>query len=207
MSSSLTTLPQQEYSGIVTLRGKKTVLRPIEEADLPLLVRWLNDQEIVQYLMRYLPVSMEEEKEWFKQLSADKSTDIVFAIVPLAGTYAGQLIGTMGIHRISWRDGIAFTGATIGVSEYQGKGYGADAKMNLLNYAFNTLNLRKICSMVLAFNERSLRYSARCGYKIEGRRVNQVYRNGAYHDEVLLGVFKEDWLPIWERYQNTGNVK
>jgi len=84
---------------------------------------------------------------------------------------------------------------------YWGKGYGTDAKMTLLNHAFNVLNLRKIRSEVVDYNERSLSYSLRCGYQIEGRKKAEVFRHGEYRDIVQLAVFREEWLVLWERYQ------
>jgi RimJ/RimL family protein N-acetyltransferase len=60
---------------------------------------------------------------------------------------------------------------------------------------------------VYAFNKRSLRYNLKCGYKVEGVRKKQIFRNGKYHDEILIAVFKEDWLPIWERYQNSIKIR
>ena len=102
---------------------------------------------------------------------------------------------------------IATTGALIGDKDYWGKGFGTDAKMILLDYAFNTLGLRKILSAVIDYNKRSLRYSLHCGYKIEGVRKKQIFRNGRFRDEFMLAVFKKDWLPIWRRYKRTGSVK
>jgi RimJ/RimL family protein N-acetyltransferase len=106
----------------------------------------------------------------------------------------------MGIHRINWIHRYATTGAFIGEKEYWGKGYGTDAKMHLLEYAFHTLNLHKMCSSVYAFNERSVKYSLRCGYKIEGTRKQHVFRNGQYWDLIELGLLYEDWKPIWEQF-------
>jgi RimJ/RimL family protein N-acetyltransferase len=113
---------------------------------------------------------------------------------------SGKPIGTMGIHSINWKDRTATTGALIGEKEYWGKGYGTDAKMTLLDYAFNTLNLRKIMSRVYAFNGRSLAYSLHCGYRVEGRLLRQRYAYGRYWDEIILGLFKSQWLPYWEAY-------
>ncbi len=112
----------------------------------------------------------------------------------------GKPIGTMGIHAIDYRHRIATTGALIGESGYWGKGYGSEAKMLLLEYAFNTLNLRKICSEVIAFNERSTKYSLKCGYKIEGTKKLHHYAKGQYWDVIQLAVFREDWLPLWEAF-------
>ena len=113
----------------------------------------------------------------------------------------------MGIHHINWVNGTATTGAIIGEVENRGKGYGTDAKMTLLNYMFNTLNLRKICSEVIEYNTRSYNYSLGCGYREEGRKIKHIFRNGQYWDLIQLAVFKEDWLPIWAKYCETGKVK
>jgi len=188
---------------IVFLRGRKVILRPLnKETDLESCLRWINDQEVGQYIKSSRPTTRKEEEAWFDGLS-EKDSEIILAIE----TLDGKFIGTMGIHRINSKDRTAMTGALIGEKEYWGKGYGTDAKMILLDYAFNTLNLRKICSAVIAFNKRSLQYSLHCGYKIEGTKRKQIFRKGKYWDEILLGLFKEDWLPIWRRYRKTGKIR
>ncbi len=181
----------------IFLKGKKTILRPLgEEGDTERCHRWINDSEVVQYLAGHWPVTLLEEKEWVEGGSLKTKNKISLAIV----THEGVHIGNMGADNINWIDGVTTTGAVIGDKAYWGKGLGTDAKMQLLNYFFNTLNLRKICSSVIAFNERSVAYSLKCGYKEEGRLRKHVFRNGTYHDLIRLVVFKEDWLPFWEKY-------
>jgi RimJ/RimL family protein N-acetyltransferase len=190
---------EKENSSIVFLRGKRVSLRPILKEDVPQLLRWMNDQEVVQYLSVYLPMLEADEDEWFNNLSKRKQADLIFGII----TNDGELIGVMGIHGIMWKDRTATTGAYIGNKNYWGKGYGTEAKMLLLNYAFNALNLRKICASVLSFNKRSYAYQLKCGYKEEGRRLRQIYRKGKYWDEILMAVFKKDWSPLWRTYKKT----
>jgi len=189
--------PKNRNLKLVFLKGKKTILRPLRKAtDFEPCWRWVNDPEVNQYLLIYFPLTEKKEKEWFDKLANDPN-EIVLGIE----TLEGKLIGTMGLHRLNSKDQTAATGALIGEKEYWSKGYGTDAKMALLNYAFNTLNLRKINSSVYAYNKRSLQYNLKCGYKIEGVRKKQIFRNGKYHDEIIIAVFKEDWLPIWRKYQ------
>lgn len=188
---------------LVFLRGKKTILRPLRKStDFELCWRWINDPEVNQFLLVYFPVTKKKQEEWFDRM-ANNPSEIVLGIE----TLDGKLIGNMALVHINAKDRTASTGALIGEKECWGKGYGTDAKMTLLNYAFNTLNLRKINSSVYAFNKRSLRYNLKCGYKVEGVRKKQVFRNGKYHDEILIAVFKEDWLPIWKRYQNSTTIR
>jgi len=79
--------------------------------------------------------------------------------------------------------------------------------MALLDYIFNTLNLRKVCSSVYAYNKRSLQYSLHCGYKIEGMRREHIYKDGKYWNLIEFGIFKKEWLPIWRLYKKTGKVR
>ncbi len=194
----------QEEKRVVFRTGKKVILRPMRKStDLEACLRWINDPEVTRFLVARFPTTETMEVEWFDSQGKSKN-DVILAIETLP---EHVLIGTMGLHRISWEDGVATTGAIIGEKEYWGKGYGKEAKMLLLDYAFNTLNLRKICSSVKAFNGRSLSYNKRCGYQEEGRRVKQFFVDGEYHDEILLAVFREDWLPLWLEYQKTGEVR
>ena len=186
----------------IFLAGKKVVLRPFSRGDISTLTRWINDPEIREFVAAVLPQTEKQEEEWFNKLgSSDK--DIALGIE----TKEGVLVGSMGIHGINWKDRICTTGALIGEKDYWGKGYGTDAKMVLLDYIFNTLNLHKVCSSVIAFNKRSLHYSLHCGYKIEGRRRRHMFRNGRYWTIIELGLFKEEWLPIWTKYVKTGKVR
>jgi RimJ/RimL family protein N-acetyltransferase len=178
------------------LVGKKVKLRPLFEADLQLCLKWINDPEVRVFLSSHLPVGLEKELEWLKRLNTDGG--VTLAIVTIADN---KHIGNIGLHRIDWKDRKAETGTVIGEKDYWGKGYGTDAKMILLDYAFNNLNLHKITSRVLAFNKRSLHYSLHCGYKVEGTLRQSVFRNGKYWDEILLGVFKEEWLPYWKKFK------
>ncbi|MEX1014852.1 MAG: GNAT family protein [Candidatus Paceibacterota bacterium] len=187
---------EPEKKEVVFLKGSRINLRPVLESDIPLLLRWINDPEVTQYLSAYLPMMEEDEREWFNSLSSKKPYDIVLTIMVDCNP-----IGVIGIHNVSLKDRTATTGALIGEKDCWGKGYGTEAKMILLNYAFNTLNLRKINSSVFEFNERSYAYSIKCGYKEEGVRKQQLFRNGKYWDEILLTVFKEDWIPVWEEYK------
>lgn len=182
---------------VVFLKGKKVVLRPLEKEDLERCRRWINDPDVRYFLKHLSPYTAEDEEEWFEKARKDRNA--VHLAIVAAGQDEPAHIGNIGLMRISWKDGTAVTGTVIGEKEYWGKGYGTEAKMLLLEHAFHELGLRKINSSVWEFNDRSLRYSDKCGYKEEGRRRKQMLRGGQYRDEVLLAVFREEWEALWER--------
>lgn len=182
---------------VVFLSGKIANLRPYnKERDLQNCQRWINDPELRLYIKNTRPISLKLEEEVLDKKSSETKTGI-FLIIETKG---GKPVGVMSLEKINWTDRTATTGAFIGEKEYWGNGYGTDAKMILLDYAFNTLNLRKINSSAKTFNKRSLAYNMKCGYKIEGVSKKQHYCNGKYIDAIMIAVFKKDFLPIWRKY-------
>jgi diamine N-acetyltransferase len=179
----------------VFLRGKKVELRPVEASDLDTFQVWVNDPEIRRDILIFRPVTQMREKEWNETIQKDPNA-IHFAI----WTLDGMLIGNTGIFDIHWPHRFGQTGTLIGEERFRNQGFGFDAKMQLLNYAFNTLDLRRISSGAFEFNERSLRYNLKCGYQIEGRARKQYFKDGQYWDLIHLGVLREEWQPLWEEY-------
>jgi RimJ/RimL family protein N-acetyltransferase len=170
-------------------------LSPVDESYVPVITRWINDPEITVHLLIHEPKTKQAEAQYIASLATSKGSDCVLVIL-----VDGKPIGMMGLHGIDYRNGTATTGALIGEKAYQGKGYGVEAKMLLLEYAFNTLNLRKVCSNVHEFNKYSVKYSKKCGYRIEGRRKDQHYSQGRYWDQIQMAVFREDFIPLWKKF-------
>lgn len=197
-------MEETKQQTVVFLEGRKVILRPLDKrTDAEKLQRWINDPEVRHSLMIVFPQTLKNEEDFIDR-GGDPAKGITLGIVVKE---TGELIGTMALHDIDFLHRNATTGAMIGEKRYWGKGFGTDAKMILLDYAFNILNLHTVSSMAFAFNKRSLDYSAHCGYKVEGVQKSRLFRAGRYWDRVLLGVSKKDWLPIWRRYRKTGSVR
>lgn len=181
---------------VVSMTGLKVILRPVNvEHDLPYCLKWINDESINRFLKVMSPITENREREYLEGLGKDPN-NITYAIE----TLEGKFIGLMGLHRIDWIAGMATTGSIIGDKEYWGKGYGTDAKMLLLHYAFHRLNLKRINSSTIAFNKRSAGCLLKCGYKHEGVRKNYYFRDGKYWDQNLYRIFRGDFEPLWKEY-------
>jgi RimJ/RimL family protein N-acetyltransferase len=170
------------------LIGERVTLRTLARADVPNLLRWVNDPATNRYLIRGdFPMGWGDELEWVDRVAKRKLGDLNLGIE----VHGLGLIGTMGLCVGSWSDRTAGTGTMIGVAEARGKGYGTEAKMLLLDHAFNRLNLRKVYSEVCVLNVASHKCQLRCGYVEEGRLRGDLYRDGAYHDRIILAVTRE----------------
>lgn len=182
---------------IVFRAGKRIYLRPLLKEDLQELVVWINDPEITQFLKATYPLSHHHEEKWYEKVMQSKGEDVTF-VIALQETH--ELVGIMGLHKINQLHQRACTGSVLG-KKFWGLGYGTEAKMLVLEYAFNTLNLRKICSEVYATNPRSKRCLEKCGYREEGVLKEHVFKNGSFVDVYQMAVFRDSFLKLWAEYK------
>jgi len=176
--------------GVPFLKGERVTLRTITRADAPKFLRWINDPVTSRFLLRGdFPLGWDDEMEWIDKVARRKEDHLSLGIeVPEFG-----LVGNVSLKVESWIDRVATTGTMIGEAATRGKGYGTEAKMLLLGHAFRRLNLRKVYSNVCASNEASHRCQLRCGYVEEGRYRDDLYREGRYHDLLVLSATRESF--------------
>ena len=84
-------------------------------------------------------------------------------------------------------------GIMIGDQSEWSKGYGAEAVKLILKYAFKRLGLRKVAYHVIAPNIGSQKVAKKNGFQEEARLKSHIFREGGYHDVVILSIFREDW--------------
>ncbi|TFG17923.1 MAG: N-acetyltransferase [Promethearchaeota archaeon] len=170
------------------LKGKDVILAPLKREYIDKFLEWLNDPEVTQHLMRFRPLTREMEEDWFDSLK-DREGDIIFAIL----INQNQLIGNCSIMNILWNDRVGTCGIFIGDKKEQGKGYGTEAMKLLLEYGFNTLNLNRIDLKVNDFNSRAIRCYQKIGFIEEGRMRQSCFRNGEYHDQLIMSILHSEW--------------
>lgn len=185
-------------NSIIWRKGKHVVLRPIAEEDLPLFQKWINDPCNNQFLTRNTPTSWQDELDWFQTVSRN-GTDSIFLSV-CKNNDEKELLGNMSMN-INLSNRSAETGTIIGPNTEKGKGYATEAKMLLLDYAFNWLDIRKVTSRILAHNQASQTYATRCGYRLMAKIEKEHFRSGEWIDELLFVVFANEWKSVWNEYK------
>ncbi|MEK7353262.1 MAG: GNAT family protein [Chloroflexota bacterium] len=183
------------------LRGKKVLLRPVRRADIQYFLKWFNDLEVTQYLNMSLPMTEMAEEKFIEELGTSRSqSTVMFVIEAIEGDSSkpidsaqGKPIGNTGLSNISARDHHATFGIAIGDKDYWSKGCGTEAARLIINYGFEVLNLHRINSGAIAFNERSLRMHKSVGFKEEGRQREYIFKNGKFQDHVIFGMLREEW--------------
>jgi RimJ/RimL family protein N-acetyltransferase len=161
-------------------------LRPITEDDLPDYVRWLNDPQVTQWLLRDPGMTLEQEREWFAHISASDYPHVMRAI-----EVDGRHVGGCGL--IVHDAHTANFGIHIGEKSYWGTGCGAAATRDMLRIGFEERGLHRIYLETWTHNTRAIRCYEKCGFRHEGVRRQSHLKGGKWVDAVMMAILREEW--------------
>ena len=175
----------------ISLRGRIVHLRPLELAHAGHEVRWHSDADVRHWLHRsedgpeYRTHAAIERK--IGEVLADP-TELRFLIETTDGVPIGD-IGLLGIHP----HGRAELSIILGEKPYWSQGYGTDAILCLLGFAFGALGLRRVTLIADADNARGIRCYEKCGFRHEGLLRAHRLRDGKPLDMVAMAVLREEF--------------
>ncbi|MFZ5351604.1 MAG: GNAT family N-acetyltransferase [Bacillota bacterium] len=171
------------------LKGANVLLRPCDDSDMKYLVEWYNDYELNR-LAGWTSSRVTEARlryNYSKSYGYDPMNLII-------DNECGKPIGTIQLYDFSDLDKSCKLGIRIGDKQSWGKGYGEAAVNVLLEYAFMKLELNRVSLRVYEFNERAVRCYLKCGFQHEGTARKSAYIDGAYYDEILMGILKSEFI-------------
>lgn len=181
------------------IKTKRLILRPVKKSDWKDIVEGISDKEVSKNLKIVpYPYSKKDALGWInKKLKKQKERekdDYSFCIELKSEK---KLIGATGLHRVSKKNGKCDTGSWIS-RKYWRKGYILEAKVPVLDFAFNKLKLRKIETAAFVENTASNNMSQKLGFRKEGTKRKSIVDAALrkVHDENIYGLFKDEWLKV-----------
>ncbi len=84
-------------------------------------------------------------------------------------------------------------GIRIGDPAYLERGYGTEATLSFIDYAFAVLGCHKIRLDPFEYKARALAMYEKLGFVVEGRRRENHWSRGRIWDDILMGVTAEKW--------------
>ncbi|MBN1564585.1 MAG: GNAT family N-acetyltransferase [Anaerolineae bacterium] len=126
-------------------------------------------------------------QEWFE--SNESYLGVPFGVQ----TKDGIPLGYFGINWMVPHCRSVMVGAVINDPDYWGGGYGTDALLLLMDYAFDWLDMRKVWLGTMSLNERVMRQMEKVGFTLEVRQREAVYAAGEWHDSLLYGLLRDEW--------------
>ena len=170
--------------------------RKIKESDLKMIMDWRMFPEITKYLNTNPKLTMEGQYKWFYKIKAEEEKSIengrkgFYWLLEVDEIPAG-FVSLVNVDSTARK---IETGVYIAVKEKRSMRLAIDIQWNLYDYAFEVLNMHKVCEEVFEANSAVNRILDMCGSKREGVLRDHICKEGQYYNVVVRGILKEEWM-------------
>lgn len=165
-------------------------LAPLRADQAATFHRWIRDPEVILYSLTAFQHlhTLEQVEQWLTTTLQDTRSHQL-------GVYAAEtdeLIGYAGISGISRHNHSGEYFILLGEKSHWGRGIGTEVTRQVVTLGFAELGLNRIALTVSEPNQGGVKAYLRAGFKLEGRLRQACYRNGAFHDKLLMAVLKQE---------------
>jgi RimJ/RimL family protein N-acetyltransferase len=136
------------------------------------------------------PLTRDQFDARIARAAGDAPGDMISFVVDVDGTAVGgaSLFGFDSLARH------AEAGINLARSA-RGRGIGTAAIVQLVEFGFARLNLRRIHLQAIASNTAAIRAYEKAGFTVEGRQREHAWVRGAYEDIVRMGILRSEHTP------------
>ncbi len=185
-----------DHDDVPVLTGERLRLRPPEERDIAVRAGFGRRREIV--------------RSFGGDLDADEPLDLDDAAAQLAARFgpgphwviADSEDDYVGLARLAPLD-VANRSSRFAIGlhdpERLGMGLGTEATRLVVDYAFEVLDLHRVGLTVMADNVRAVACYRKVGFEIEGRLRDTLWRDGRWHDDLVMAVLNPNDVGIRRR--------
>jgi RimJ/RimL family protein N-acetyltransferase len=151
-------------------------------------VYWRNQPELRSRVREYRALTAEHQERWYARITADDSKDFMFAF-----DAEEDLLGVVGLcywHPVNRTAEISFY---LGAQQHARKGYTYEALTRLIEWGWDSLDLRKVWAECYSHNEPGLGMLYKLNFQEEGRLRQHVYKDGQHRNSFMFGLLREEW--------------
>jgi RimJ/RimL family protein N-acetyltransferase len=164
-------------------------VRSLEPSDAAALLPIKNDPEIGELVRAtartYTPAEMEAWVERHRQ-----ARDEAFFVI---ADETDTAIGHVALYQLDPVNRSAEFGILLGAKGVWGRGIGTKATRFMIEHGFDELGLRRIYLDVLETNARARSIYEKLGFNVEGRLRQHQFKNGAFVDVLVMGLFPDEY--------------
>ncbi len=184
------------------IKGKNLSLRPIELEDNNLLQQLVNDSSVSENVVGWsFPVSLFSQEQWIQSSSSSNNYRLV-----VVDNETSEAIGVTGLWDIDWHNQSAMSAIKLLPAKTK-KGLGTEAIMLSMAWAFYNVGLRRLHGAILDFNGPSMgAYVKKCGWRIEGRQKEAIFKKGVWHDLYSVAILKNEFDKLKNSVEFIENV-
>ena len=166
---------------------KKYLFRLIRQDDLEWARVLHNDPDVLSMLKDPHEVTPDMQKAWYQLLRTSHTSKRVVV------ECNGERIGLIRLDDIDIQNHAIAVGLDIH-RDHRGKGHATPLYAVILDYCFKACDMHRCWLDVAAYNTIARHVYGKLGFKEEGRARERIYRFNAYHDYILMGMLKHEYL-------------
>jgi UDP-4-amino-4,6-dideoxy-N-acetyl-beta-L-altrosamine N-acetyltransferase len=164
-------------------------IRPIEEKDLEKMASLRGDPRIWIMLGDISMINKSAQQHWFSSLQSDPKRSYFILC-----SKQQDFLGIVRMDEIDWISKSMRVGGDI-LPEFHHQGHGTKMFEIIKKYCFDYLNMNRLWLFVLDTNSAALRLYAKAGFKEEGRQRQAIFRDGRYHDYIMMSLLQSERCP------------
>lgn len=182
---------------------KNFSIRALESDDKNRILQWRNSERVRCNMYSDHLISESEHDAWFSRALVDSSARYLIFL------YKNNPVGFISFTAINHFNERCYWAFYLGETDTP-TGIGSIMEFFALEYAFLTLNMRKLSCEVFEFNRSVVKLHEKFGFIHEGKLLAHYLKNGKYEDITCLAKFKTAWLDEREQFKSrlfgkTGN--
>ncbi|MDR0273384.1 MAG: GNAT family N-acetyltransferase [Clostridiales bacterium] len=174
---------------MLKLQGEKIYLAVMEKADCRKV--WEDFEFDFENQTEPLNIghSVEKADEWFDEIQKLQGNQNLRLGIFLNN----EIIGDVALQNIDIKNRSCSIGIGIAKIENRNKGYGREAIVLILKYAFKHFGMERVCANSLEINISAQKILEKAGFKLEGRERKAVYFGGKKYDRIHYGLLAEEF--------------
>jgi len=133
--------------------------------------------------------SLASAAEFIDSAQAVSEQDAGLALIIIVD---GKIAGGIGVHNVSLQDRSAESGYWIG-EKYAGKGIVTRSANELLDHAFNVMQMNRMAIKCAPENLRSRAVAERLGFVLEGTKREASRLHDRFVDHVVYSMLAKEW--------------
>ena len=166
-------------------KGNLVSLRLSDEEDIPMIVEWRNKERVRMNHVYRENFTIDGQKAW-KEKNIDTGKAVQFIICEnRPDKKIPRPVGVVHFHGIDKAKGEAEYGIYIGEEDALGKGYAKESAVLALEYAKETLGLKKAILRAFASNNAAIRSYTHAGF-VKTADVPDVLCSDGQKDDMII---------------------
>jgi len=181
----------------VFIEGNHVILKALSEEDVlnTNWYGWFNDEKITEYMQKHhFTNTKAKQLDYYKKYIENNPQKLQ---VGIWDKQDNVMIGVISLSDIDFLNRKCEIAGFIGEKKYHNFKFIIEACRLITKHAFDQLNMHKVYGGTFK-KEVALMCCRVLGFKEEGIRRSEIYKNGKYHDVHVIGLLREDFYAKYE---------